>query len=60
VPVGDAAALGRALIGAITDEAARNRVSAKGRALVLEHFTMDTVLSRHLEVLNEMVKTARE
>jgi glycosyltransferase involved in cell wall biosynthesis len=60
VPVGDTAALGRALIGAITDEAARNRVSAKGRALVLEHFTMDTVLSRHLEVLNEMVKTARE
>lgn len=55
VPLGDSRALADRLIETIKDPAESHDIAAAGRALVDEYFTMDAVLHRHLEVLDNLV-----
>jgi glycosyltransferase involved in cell wall biosynthesis len=57
VPVDDDDALAEAIIEILANPAeARRRVGEGGRKLVLEHFTLDRVLGRHLDVLTRMAR----
>jgi len=59
VPVGDPAALANALVVALTDGETHSRVSDNGRKLVTEHFAMDAVIERHLDVLGRLAVAGR-
>ena len=60
VPVGDVEALASRLIEAIQDPAESEHISAAGVDFVRSNFTMDAVLEKHLAVLDELTRTARE
>lgn len=53
--VGDVDGLAHRLVLALDDPEATRRVGASARAIVDEHFALDRVLDRHLEVLGDLV-----
>ncbi|MGH3624971.1 MAG: glycosyltransferase family 4 protein [Sciscionella sp.] len=53
----DPAELATRLVDVLTDSQGSARVSAAGRKLVAQHFTMDAVLAKHLDVLTALAAT---
>ncbi|HSU02221.1 MAG TPA: glycosyltransferase family 4 protein [Nocardioides sp.] len=53
---GDVAGLAERLVLALDDPAATRLVGASARAIVDQHFALDRVLDRHLEVLDDLVR----
>lgn len=60
VEPGNPTDLAAALVQALTDPELAGRVGQAGRDLVAEHFTMDSVLARHLEALTKLVSEQRD
>jgi glycosyltransferase involved in cell wall biosynthesis len=56
VPIGDTRRLADELVTLLRDPAARERVGTGGRKLVADHFTLDAVTAKHLDVLERMSK----
>ncbi len=52
---GDVDAMAQRLIAGLTDPAVAKQVGANGQDLIDQHFTLQRVLERHLEVLGTMV-----
>jgi glycosyltransferase involved in cell wall biosynthesis len=59
VPSGDPAALAAAINSILSDPADAARVGRAGQALVREHFSLESVLDRHLAVLEDLARSAR-
>lgn len=60
VPVGDVPAVARQMCRLIEDPDLRRRVGERGRRFVFDHFDMDRVSCRNLEVLLEVVAEQRK
>src|SRR5579859_630312 len=56
VAPGDVDSLASALITALTEPETARRVGREGQELVRQHFTMDSVVGKHLAVLDELVR----
>jgi glycosyltransferase involved in cell wall biosynthesis len=59
VPLDDPDALADAIIDLLGDPERRHRIGAAGRDLVREHFALDLVIRRHLEVLDRLARGGR-
>ncbi|GLZ79101.1 glucosyltransferase [Actinorhabdospora filicis] len=53
-PLGDSDAMADNIIAVLRDPAHAKEVALAGQALIREHFTMDRVLDKHLEVLGRL------
>ena len=56
VPLHDPSSVADAVIALLRDDGVRERIGSAGRALVDECFSIEVVLSQHLEVLEELIR----